>query len=159
VDLNQIERVRIGLPEPLLAFVSDDIEVKGPSEAAASAAFAVAGFCEEAHTSVDFYRKAKIDVARWRNVVSVVPNHELSDQYPDRWGAEVHVVDRHGIEHSIIQNDIVVDDVASMIEEKFILNVGTSETVVREWLVQARGLDAWTDISAFREHTLMIGRS
>ncbi|WP_306317063.1 MULTISPECIES: MmgE/PrpD family protein [unclassified Streptomyces] len=86
--LDRTRRVRIGLPGPLLRFVTADRDPEGPTEAAASATFAVAAWLGGAATDVGFFRGPLPPDAP-----EVLVRHDpaLDAHLPGRWGASVTV--------------------------------------------------------------------
>ncbi|MEU4896103.1 MmgE/PrpD family protein [Streptomyces sp. NPDC044780] len=85
----EARRIEILLPEALLRFVTADRAPAGPTDAAASAVFAVAAWLHGAAADVGFYRGALP-----QGVPEVTLGHApgLDAHLPDRWGARV-VVD------------------------------------------------------------------
>ena len=88
VPVAAAQRVEIGLPEPLLRFVTADRRPAGPTEAAASAAFAVAALLADAADDVAFYRGT---LPPGTPEVALLPDPGLNDHLPERWGARVTV--------------------------------------------------------------------
>ncbi|MGI5229734.1 MmgE/PrpD family protein [Actinoallomurus sp. CA-142502] len=88
LPLSTARRIEIELPEPLLRFVTADREPPGPTEAAASAAFAVGALLHGAVDDVSFYRgPLPPDVPD----VALRPAPDLNAALPDRWSARVTV--------------------------------------------------------------------
>lgn len=88
LPLSAARRIEIELPEPLLRFVTADRRPPGPTEAAASAAFAVGALLSGAADDVTFFRgPLPPDVPD----VALLPAPDLNDALPDRWSARVTV--------------------------------------------------------------------
>ncbi|GAA2404587.1 hypothetical protein GCM10010191_10400 [Actinomadura vinacea] len=88
VPVAEAQQIEIGLPEPLLRFVTADRHPPGPTEAAASAAFAVAALLANAADDVAFYRGP---LPPGTPEVMLLPAPDLNHHLPDRWTARVKV--------------------------------------------------------------------
>ncbi|MEW2359877.1 MmgE/PrpD family protein [Spirillospora sp. NPDC029432] len=88
VPVAAARRIEIGLPGPLLRFVTADRNPPGPAEAAASAAFAVGALLSDAAGDASFYRGA---LPPGVPEVVLLPDPGLDRNLPGRWGARVTV--------------------------------------------------------------------
>ncbi|WP_433135851.1 MmgE/PrpD family protein [Actinomadura nitritigenes] len=88
VPLGSARRFEIDVPGPMLRFVSDDREPPGPTEAAASAAFAVAAFLAGAADDVASYR-GPLPPGAPEVVLRAAP--DLDRHLPEHWSARVTV--------------------------------------------------------------------
>ncbi|MFG1687804.1 MmgE/PrpD family protein [Nonomuraea sp. NPDC049269] len=88
IPLSTAQRIEIELPDPLLRFVTADRNPPGPTEAAASAAFAVGTLLSGAPDDVTFYRgPLPPDVPD----IALLPAPDLNSALPDHWSARVTV--------------------------------------------------------------------
>ncbi|MFC5754228.1 MmgE/PrpD family protein [Actinomadura rugatobispora] len=86
VPVAAARRIDIGLPGPLLRFVTADRNPPGPTEAAASAAFAVAALLAGAAGDVAFYRGT---LPPGTPEITLIPAPDLERHLPERWSARV----------------------------------------------------------------------
>ncbi|EFE71923.1 predicted protein [Streptomyces viridosporus ATCC 14672] len=149
-------RVEIRLPEALLRFVNADRAPAGPTEAAASAVFAVAAWLHGAAADVGFFRGALPP-----GVPEVALGHapELDAHLPDLWGARVIVdlADGRRVEKEVLGGGggaaRPLPDEA--VTAKFRRSVGADEgdDLWEQWITQCLSLDTVPDIGDLR-HTL-----
>lgn len=88
--LAEIRSVRVGLPTAALRFVTTERTPAGPTEAAASAPYAVAAVLADRATDPAFFRDA-VDLDPIPEV-SVYGSGDLDAAFPRCWGAEVEIV-------------------------------------------------------------------
>jgi 2-methylcitrate dehydratase PrpD len=90
--LENAEVVEVGLPEPLLRFVTDTRDPASPVEAAASAAVAVAGASVGRADDPGWYREVGLGQTALPAIdVRACAVPALGELFPERWGAEVTV--------------------------------------------------------------------
>jgi len=156
VDLESLTAVRIGLPGPLLAFVSDDKEVAGPSEAAASAAFAVAAAIAGRESDVTFYRNAVLTPTQKALTVTIAPDAELDLLYPEQWGATVTLFRAAAPDaRSVTVLGGQQEDQEALVLEKFRRNArDLKPAVMSAWQDRLLHVDDVTDMSVFHADEL-----
>ncbi|MFF0107701.1 MmgE/PrpD family protein [Streptomyces hirsutus] len=149
-------RVEILLPEALLRFVTADRTPAGPTEAAASAVFAVAAWLHGAAADVGFFRGTLPP-----GVPEVVLGHapELDAHLPDRWGARVAVdlADGQRVEKEVLGGGGGAARTlpGEAVTATFLRAVGAEEgdPVWAGWIGHCLSLDTVPDIGHLR-HTL-----
>lgn len=154
-------RVEILLPAALLRFVTADRAPAGPTEAAASAVFAVAAWLHGAAADVGFFRGTLP-----RGVPEVALGHapELDRHLPDRWGARVTVdlADGRRVEKEVLGEErgdaraLPVEAVAA----KFRRQVGAcaGDRHWEQWIARCLALDAVPDIGDLRRTLCRLAR-
>lgn len=149
-------RIEILLPEALLRFVTADRAPAGPTEAAASAVFAVAAWLHGAAADVGFFRGTLP-----QGVPEVALGHApgLDAHLPDRWGARVIVdlADGQRVEKEVLGGASTAARTlpGEAVTAKFRRNVGADEGDGhwKQWIAQCLSLDAVPDVGDLR-HTL-----
>ncbi|MGW3952301.1 MmgE/PrpD family protein [Streptomyces sp. NPDC004752] len=156
MPIHTARRVEILLPATLLRFVTADRAPSGPTEAAASAVFAVAAWLHGAAGDVSFFRGALPE-----DTPEVVLGHapELDSRLPEHWGARV-IVDladgqRGELEMTGAGREAARSTPTEAVTAKFRRQTGVDRDAPdwQRWMVRCLSLDTVADIGAFR-HTL-----
>jgi 2-methylcitrate dehydratase PrpD len=127
--------VEVGLPAPLLAFVTATTTPGGPADAAASAAVAWQAHAEGRSRDVAFVRAA---AAVRGPQVTLVADDGLSRLLPERWGAEVAVTvrgRRHSARIEVAPGDPGAELSADELHGKFRHNLGGADGAAAELLL------------------------
>lgn len=86
-DLMRATPIRVGLPGPVLRFVTAERNPAGPAEAAASAAWVIAAACLGRADDPAFFRSVSAGIQAPE--VELFASAELERDFPERWGAIV----------------------------------------------------------------------
>ncbi|MEZ7003603.1 hypothetical protein [Streptomyces sp. AD55] len=156
LPIGAARRIEIQLPGALLRFVTADRAPAGPTEAAASAVFAVAAWLHGAATDVGFFRGTLPP-----GVPEVVLGHcrELDAHLPGRWGARVIVdlADGRRVREEVLGGggDAARTLAGEAVTAKFRRNVGAGEGDGdwTRWIARCLSLDTVSDVGDLR-HTL-----
>ncbi|MFD5750351.1 MmgE/PrpD family protein [Streptomyces sp. NPDC127033] len=157
VPVGSAQRVEVLLPSSLSRFVSADRAPSGPTEAAASAAFAVGAWLRGAAGDVAFFR-GELPPDTPEVVLGRAP--DLDAGLPDHWGARVvvHLPDGQRIvrEETGAARETALPALTDMVTAKFRRRVGTAgdgpgDGLSRElWITRCLALDAVDDIRDLR---------
>ncbi len=153
VPIRTARRVEILLPSALLRFVTADRAPSGPTEAAASAAFAVAAWLHGSAADVAFFRGSLPD-----DTPEVVLGHapELDPHLPDQWGARViaDLADGRQVEQEIAGagRDTARSTPTEAVTAKFRRQTGTDldDPDWERWIAQCLSLDTVSDVRGLR---------
>ncbi|MER6523890.1 MmgE/PrpD family protein [Streptomyces sp. NPDC001508] len=154
VPLRTARRLRILLPAALLRFVTADRAPAGPTEAAASAAFAVAAWLNGAAADVSFFRGALPEDTP-EVVLGAAP--DLDSGLPDHWGARVIVdlADGRQAEQKITgaEQDVTRSAPAEPVTAKFRRQTGAGrdDPDWQRWITRCLSLDTVTDVAGLRQ--------
>ncbi|MGW6752170.1 MmgE/PrpD family protein [Streptomyces sp. NPDC055006] len=156
VPLHTAQRVEILLPSSLLRFVTADRTPSGPTEAAASAAFAVAAWLHKATGDVTFFRGP---LPQGTPNVALGHAPELDARLPEHWGARVIVDLRDGsqAEQEVVAagGETHLSTRTKAVTDKFRRQTGADPDAPDwdRWIAQCLSLDNVTDTGGLR-HTL-----
>lgn len=143
VPVGAARRIDIGLPGPLLRFVTADRRPPGPTEAAASAAFAVAALLAGAADDVAFYRGA---LPPGTPEITLSPAPDLEGGLPGRWSARVTVRAPDGRATSALCEAARPPGEAAVVA-KFARQLGAPHDA---WTARCRALDGAVSARALR---------
>ncbi|MGW2514829.1 MmgE/PrpD family protein [Streptomyces scopuliridis] len=153
VPVGSAHRVEVLLPTALSRFVSADRAPSGPTEAAASAAFAVGAWLHGAAGDVAFFR-GELPPDTPEVVLGRAP--DLDAGLPDHWGARVvvHLPDGQQVvrEEAGAARETALPTLTDMVTAKFRRRTGTpGDGLPRErWIKRCLALDAVGDIRDLR---------
>jgi 2-methylcitrate dehydratase PrpD len=151
VDLAAVDEVEVRLPEPLLRFVSKEVDVAGPSEAAASAAYVIAAVIGGRESDVGFYRGAALSFEHWNRLVTLVPDEDLHAVYPERWGATVTTREPGGRTSTVTAFEEAPADLAALVHHKFRQNTADLDGPSwSDWVERLLNLDGLPDVAPLR---------
>ncbi|MFE2441147.1 MmgE/PrpD family protein [Streptomyces sp. NPDC021218] len=161
LPLHTARRMEILLPAALLRFVTADRAPAGPTEAAASAAFAVAAWLHGAAGDVAFFRGTLPEDAP-----EVVLGHApaLDSGLPDHWGARVLVdlADGRRVEQEIVSagGGAAGATPTEAVTAKFRRQTGADEDDPdwARWIERCLTLDTVPDIGDLRRDLCRLGR-
>lgn len=154
VPVRTARRLRILLPAALLRFVTADRAPAGPTEAAASAAFAVAAWLNGAAADVSFFRGALPEDTP-EVVLGDAP--DLDRGLPHHWGARVIVdlADGRRAEQKITgaEHDTARSAPAEPVTAKFRSQTGAGrdDPDWQRWISRCLSLDTVTDVAGLRQ--------
>ncbi|MDX6741081.1 MmgE/PrpD family protein [Actinocorallia sp. A-T 12471] len=143
--LKEVQRIEIGLPGPLLRFVTADRDPAGPTEAAASAAFAAAALLAGRAGDVAFFR-GPLPADAPEVVLAADPS--LDSLLPERWAARV-TVRLPGGETARAFADGAAEPSAADVVAKFRRQTG-ADGRADDWISRCLMLDTVSDADALR---------
>jgi 2-methylcitrate dehydratase PrpD len=95
VDPMRTTPIRVGLPAPVLRFVTAERSPAGPAEAAASAAWVIAAVSAGRADDPAFFRSVSADIEAPE--VELFAVADLEARFPERWGAIVELPSGHRV--------------------------------------------------------------
>ncbi|MEV7865621.1 MmgE/PrpD family protein [Streptomyces sp. NPDC088124] len=153
VPVGSAHRVEVLLPDALSRFVTADRAPSGPTEAAASAAYAVGAWLRGAAGDVAFFRG---ELPPDTPDVVLGPAPDLDAGLPDHWGARVvvHLPDGQRVvgEDAGAARGTALPALTEMVTAKFRRRTETAGDGLRpeRWIAQCLALDAVGDIRGLR---------
>jgi len=153
LELGDIARVDIRLPLPLLNFVSTHTQVDGPTEAAASAVFALAGLMAGRDHDPQFFRAARLGIHDRVPHVTLEADDELTAAFPTIWNAKVRITDVRGHVFEVKGPARTGTNSWEFVSDKFQRNIspdGGRLDVMQSWLHDAQDLDSVASISQLK---------